>query len=139
MSALLLSSDLLVTARVASIAREIRLQVVVAATGDAALDRASSDPIRVILLDVATPGLNLADLVPRLRDAAQGGVAIIAFGPHVDDAVLEGARQAGCDKVLARGQFLNQVAAVLLPYVRVGLASYPRPQGAPQHDAVDVP
>jgi CheY-like chemotaxis protein len=120
-------------------ARELSFRVAMAATSEEALGRAASGDVRVILVDLATPGLNLVDLVPRLRDAGSAGLAIIAFGPHVDGAGLDAARQSGCDKVLARGQFLNQVAAVLLPYVRIGLAPSPRPQGEPQHDAVDVP
>lgn len=124
MSALLLSPDLLVSSRVASIAREISLPLAVAADCEAALDRVRGSALRLVLLDLATPGLDVADLVPRLREAAQSGLAVIAFGAHVDEAALAAARQAGCDRVLARGQFLNQVAAVLLPYVRIDLAPF---------------
>jgi hypothetical protein len=42
---------------------------------------------------------------------------IIAYGPHVDEALLADAKEAGCDEVLTRGQF-NKLFAELLAGAR---------------------
>ena len=38
---------------------------------------------------------------------------MIAYGPHVDEAVLADAAEAGCDQVLTRGQFNKQYPELL--------------------------
>ena len=73
----------------------------------------SERDVQLILLDLATPGLIAADWVSRLRSAGSETLSIVAYGPHVDAARLAEARQAGCDRVMARGQFLAQVTAIL--------------------------
>ena len=126
MSAVLVTSDLMVASRVTSVAKEISLPIVVVAQCDAAVQQAIESAARVMLVDLAMPGLQTAEWVSQLRGPGVWAGAIIAFGPHVDEAGLESARRAGCDKVLARGQFLNQLAAILLPYVRLKLAEHER-------------
>lgn len=46
-------------------------------------------------------------------EAAEPACQLIAFGPHVDETRLQQARDAGCQQVLPRGQFLRSVAAIL--------------------------
>lgn len=43
---------------------------------------------------------------------------ILAFGPHVDAALLARARQAGCDQVLARSAFMRDLPGLLEKHAR---------------------
>ncbi|MDQ1373520.1 MAG: hypothetical protein QOJ09_858, partial [Actinomycetota bacterium] len=49
-------------------------------------------------------------------DAVQGvaaGVRTIGFGSHVDRELLDAARAAGCDEVMARSEFFRRVRELL--------------------------
>jgi len=62
----------------------------------------------VVIVDLARFG----DAVATIRAAAPGA-RIVAFGPHVDDELLERARAAGADTVLARSLFFRDPAAAV--------------------------
>ena len=51
---------------------------------------------------------DVAGLVTSLRETHQSA-QIVAFGPHVQEALLTAATQAGCDKVMSRGQFHREM------------------------------
>ena len=67
----------------------------------------------IVLLDLNTPGLNPGELVSRLKMSANPPRAIVAFGPHVQEAKLAAAKAAGCDLVLSRGQFDAQFNSII--------------------------
>jgi DNA-binding NarL/FixJ family response regulator len=62
----------------------------------------------VVIIDLA----RFADVVAAIRAAAPTA-HMVGFGPHVDDELLQGARDAGVDSVLARSQFFRDPAAAL--------------------------
>jgi hypothetical protein len=66
-----------------------------------AVDELASTPARLVLLDVSRPGA--LDVVPRVT------APVVAFGSHVDDALLSAARAAGCRDVLPRSRFFRVV------------------------------
>jgi hypothetical protein len=45
--------------------------------------------------------------------AVPAGVRTIAYGSHVDTAVLDAARAAGCDEVLPRSAFFSHLPTLL--------------------------
>ncbi|WP_017925631.1 hypothetical protein [Thioalkalivibrio sp. HL-Eb18] len=65
------------------------------------------------------PTLIVVDLGARGEEAVSGwrerypDATIVAFGPHVEGAVLKAARQAGADEVVVRGKVADRVAAKL--------------------------
>ncbi|HJT30565.1 MAG TPA: hypothetical protein VJ783_00755, partial [Pirellulales bacterium] len=71
------------------------------------------DGVCLIILDLNTAALDLGELVPRLRSQLPSGVAIVAFGPHVHESKLAAAADAGCDRVLSRGQFHSRLDSLL--------------------------
>jgi hypothetical protein len=72
---------------------------------------AVSDPgVRLVVLDLSRPGV--LDVLPALAAAE---VRTIGFGSHMDRALLDGARQAGCDEVLARSAFFGRLREILDP------------------------
>ena len=62
----------------------------------------------VVLVDLSKRGV-----MDVLADIAAGGTRVIAFGSHVDHALLDAARAAGCDEVLPRSQFFRTLPALL--------------------------
>jgi hypothetical protein len=59
--------------------------------------------VRFVVVDLAHAGV--LDVLPRLRPAHTVG-----FASHVDKALLEAARAAGCDEVLARSAVFRRLA-----------------------------
>jgi hypothetical protein len=68
---------------------------------------ADASPGDVVLVDLARPAV-----LDALADVAEG-VRTIGFGSHVDRELLEAARQAGCDEVMARSEFFRRASELL--------------------------
>src|SRR5690242_17766779 len=117
MSSFLLSSDLTFPSQVTGAAQQLGLQLELAMSVPALLDKAAAAQAKTVILDLSTGGLNPADVVSKLRALPQPPQAIVAFGPHVQEERLEAARQAGCDLVLTRGQFHARMGDVLREYL----------------------
>ena len=72
------------------------------------------DPAACADADVVIVDLARHSQLPSPRCAAAAPSArIVAFGPHVDDELLAGARADGADVVLARSQFFRDPAAAV--------------------------
>lgn len=109
---LLLSDDLMFTSRVTGTARDFGLTVRAARNSETLLALAAEAMPACVLLDLANPGLQIDAVVARLRQGAQR-VAIVAYGSHVDTATLKAARAAGCDYVMPRSQFVEELPKAL--------------------------
>ena len=113
MSALLLTTDLATSSKVAGAATRQGVPLAVAMSVEALCDKAAAGTWDLVILDLGVAGLDLLTLVPRLRALSNPPRAILAFGPHVHEALLAAAREAGCDTVVSRGQFHVQVDRIL--------------------------
>lgn len=60
----------------------------------------------LVVVDLARPGA--LDALRRL-----GGTRSVGFASHVDRELIEAAREAGCDRVLARSQFFGSLPDLL--------------------------
>ena len=69
-------------------------------------DLAAAAAADVVVVDLSRPGV-LEAL------ASLAGVRTVGFGSHVDRALLDAARAAGCDEVLARSTFFARLPEVL--------------------------
>jgi DNA-binding NarL/FixJ family response regulator len=110
-TALFLSSDLMFTSRVLGAAKTLGLAVQLVADPKQLPERLAAD-CRLAMIDLSLDGLNLPAAVQALKAGAPQ-VCTVAFGPHVDEALLADAADAGCDLVLTRGQFNKQYAELL--------------------------
>jgi CheY-like chemotaxis protein len=112
MQAVLLSTDLMMisAAQGAADRHGVSLAVVSDAEQVVALCDAATP---LIAIDLRTPGLDVAALVPRVRRGATPQALIVACGPHVHTEALAAAAQAGCDEVITRGQFERRFDALL--------------------------
>ena len=109
MRVVLLSNDLMTCSQIEGAVRAGGSEISVATTASAAT--AEGDSPDVVILDLSTAG-DIAATVSQFRELASPP-RIIAFGPHVHAAKLAAAREAGCDDVFTRGQFLPNVANAL--------------------------
>ena len=110
---LLLSDDLIFTSRVAGTARDLGFTIKAARSAEALVALARAATPRCVILDLANPGLAVADLLRRLRDLGAPLPRVVAYGPHVDAAALRAAREAGCDPVLPRSKFVEELPRAL--------------------------
>lgn len=59
----------------------------------------------LVVVDLGRPGV--LDVVPALTGR------VVGFGSHVDRGLLDAARAAGCDQVLARSAFFSRLSELL--------------------------
>lgn len=114
MRAVLLSSDMMVSSRVTSAARQAQTGLAIALSV-ADLKDWLNEQTRLVMIDLSPTGLNIADAVAVIRTGAIAAT-IIAFGPHVEEELLAAARDAGCDVVMSNGQFHREQEALLRRY-----------------------
>jgi CheY-like chemotaxis protein len=112
-SVLLLTADLNVMSAATGAARLSGVELASVAAGDQLVERCARENARLVVLDLSAPGLNVESLVPALRAVGAEPPRIVAFGPHVHEARLAAARDAGCDEVMSRGRFHADINAVI--------------------------
>ncbi len=67
----------------------------------------------LVIVNLETRGLVIAELLTLLNAAAVPPSAVIAFGPHVHEERLQAARDAGCTEVVSKGKFHAQAAELI--------------------------
>ncbi len=110
-SILFVSEDLVFLSRLRGIADPLSYDVTFhcrAPGVERAVEELSPD---VLIVDLETPGLDIGSMMRTLPNATRPQV--LAYAPHVYEGRLNDARTAGCDYVLARGQFDLQVNDLL--------------------------
>jgi DNA-binding NarL/FixJ family response regulator len=111
MTAVLYSTDLVAASAAAGAAARVKTPLATALSLADLQTKLAAAPVRLVVVDLSTPGLNIHELVPILRAAAPSA-RILAFGPHVHEARLAAARTAGCDEVVSRGQFHSRMEQI---------------------------
>lgn len=101
-----LSRDLMFSAQVSGAARSAELDVRTVG----GVEQVEPAPSVVVILDLSMPGVNVAETVALLREQ---GACVIAVGPHVQEARLRAAADAGCDHVLSKGQASRELGELL--------------------------
>jgi DNA-binding NarL/FixJ family response regulator len=105
----LLCEDLIFTSRIVETARAQGVAVRAAKTPTELEALARQQPPRFIIVDLGHPGLVIGDLMAALHAACDPAPRVIAYGSHVDTAGLRAAREAGCDPVLPRSKFVEEL------------------------------
>ena len=109
---LLLSDDLIFTSRITGVASSLGLNVRAARSAEAILNLARRQPPHCVIVDLANPGLVLVDLMRQLGELVNSP-RVVAYGSHVDTESLRAARAAGCDPVLPRSKFVEELPTAL--------------------------
>ena len=102
MGVVVLATDLMDRSRISAAVPSARF---VRDPGALAAEAATAD---VVVVDLGIDGA-----LDVLADVAGVGVRTLGYGAHVDRDVLEAARAAGCQQVMARSAFFSQVAELL--------------------------
>lgn len=106
---LMLCDDLIFFSRVSGAARAAGLSVRMIRTAAELLAAARATPPGGVILDLHNPGLDLLALLAELKEACPVMPRVVAYGSHVEAATLRAAREAGCDRVLPRSQFVKEL------------------------------
>jgi CheY-like chemotaxis protein len=84
-----------------------------AADSEQALAACRDEGLRLVLIDLRLPGLDVAEFVGRVRGAKPQAARVVACGPHVHTHTLAAAAEAGCDEVITRGEFDRRIPSLL--------------------------
>jgi CheY-like chemotaxis protein len=112
-SGLLLCDDLLFASRIIGEARALGLSVKPARSLEKLLEFAGQETPTCVLVDLAFPSLGLPELFRRLGEVCRPLPRVMAYGSHVDAEGLRAARSAGCDPVLPRSKFVEELPHAL--------------------------
>jgi CheY-like chemotaxis protein len=113
----LLSDDLMFTSRITGTASALGLAVKPVRSLEALQALVAKQAPRCLLIDLSVAGSGLADLLQRLREAGFSMPRVIAYGSHVDAATLRAARELGCDSVLPRSKFVEELPRALAEWM----------------------
>ena len=110
---LLLSDDLMFTSRITATARQLGMEIVAVNTQATLEQLAERQSPRCMILDLSNPGLDVVALFRRLREICEPAPFVVGYGSHVDTATLRAAREAGCNVVLPRSKFVEELPQAL--------------------------
>ena len=110
---LLVSPDLMVTSRLAGLAREVPARIETLRSLDGAADEPRN--CRLAIIDLGAIEGDPAVIIARVRSilGAAADTVVAAFGPHVARQRLDDARAAGADHVVSRGEILGGFASLV--------------------------
>lgn len=103
---LVFCDDLIFTSKITATARARGLEAAVVRTQDSLIAKLRGNPVGCVVLDLHNATLDWATLFPALGESRP---KFVGFGSHVDVATLKAARDAGCDLVMPRSQFVNRL------------------------------
>jgi len=94
-------------------AKRVGLDVTLAKTEDEAVGKAKQNP-SLIIVDLNTTGLNSIELIKKLKtDESTRSFHIVGFVSHVQTDLRKQAQEAGCDEVIPRSAFSQNLPAIL--------------------------
>jgi CheY-like chemotaxis protein len=109
-------SDLMFTVKIQEAAKRAGVEPVFVKSENEALAEAKQHPA-VIILDLNNSTLKPLDVIAKLKnDEATSKVKLLGFVSHVQADLKEAAEEKGCDVVMPRSAFSQNLAAILKRY-----------------------
>ena len=105
-----LVDDLLFQMKLAETAKQLGVEVKVATNGEAFLGLMASEP-KLVIVDLNARSQPIA-AIEKLRQTRKD-VRVVGFLSHVQTELAAQARAAGCDEVLPRSSFTQNLATIL--------------------------
>ncbi len=108
-----LTADLLFQSRAASLAASANVRLIADRTTEKLIGKlADGDGVRLVIVDLT---LELSDLKTAIDSLTTHcpNATTVAYGPHVHEAKLQRAVEAGFDQVMTRGQFDRQMQSLI--------------------------
>ncbi len=106
-----LVDDLFFQAKLQETARQVGVELKTVATGDALLAEAQRSAPALLIVDLNARS-GAIEALERLR-AAGNQRPVVAFLSHVQVELAERAKAAGCQQVMPRSKFTQNLAAIL--------------------------
>jgi CheY-like chemotaxis protein len=111
---LVLLDNLFFAAKINQAAAKSGLKVDYAKKADKALEIARKGQPSLIIIDLDEARCSPLDLIKSLKgDEGLRSIPTLGFVSHINTGVQEEAREAGCDRVLARSVFDRDIASIL--------------------------
>jgi DNA-binding NarL/FixJ family response regulator len=107
-----LMDDIFFQMKVAETAKHLGIEFKVATNADALLGLLEPRP-QLVIVDLNARNQPI-DAIVKLR-AASKDIRVVAFLSHVQRELAEQARNAGCDEVMPRSSFTQNLAEILSP------------------------
>ncbi len=109
-------SDLLFTVKIQEAAKRLGLPVIFVKTREQAMAKAAENPL-LIILDLNDAGSTPLELIAALKnDDEKRAIPLIGYVSHVQVELRRAAAEQGCDLVVARSVFVEQLPALLERY-----------------------
>ena len=106
--------DLMFTSKIKTTANQIGVTVAFARSAENALAEMRKSPPSLVILDLNNARTNPLGIVAGMReDPALKAIHIVGYASHVQVDVINAARQAGVDDVMARSAFTQNLAEIL--------------------------
>jgi CheY-like chemotaxis protein len=105
-----LCSDLFFASEIQGTGELHGIAVRLADTDEQAIAAVSSNPTRLLVVDLRNPGLDCGQLIANLPEPRP---RVLGFYPHVQTEYLEAAQSAGFDEVVTRGRFSTDLIKFL--------------------------
>jgi PleD family two-component response regulator len=102
-------SDLMFTVKIQDAAKRAGIEAVFVTSQEKALAQARENPALVIL-DLNYAAVRPLELIVALK---QEGAHLLGFVSHVEAELIQAARNNGCDRVMARSAFSQNLPAIL--------------------------
>lgn len=104
--------DFLFRSKIRAVAKHVNAQIAFAQTPDEILAQAETTKPALVIFDLNSQKSDAVATIAALKQRA-GDVRVIAFASHVHVELIDAARKAGADQVLARSQFAGNLADIL--------------------------
>jgi len=105
--------DLFFTVKINESAKRAGLPVEFVKSEQDALEKAKTHPA-LIILDLNYAGVDPLNLVQRLKsEPATRGISVLGYVSHVQGELKQKAQEAGCNVVLARSAFSQNLSQIL--------------------------
>jgi CheY-like chemotaxis protein len=106
-------SDLMFTVKIQDAAKRAGLDAVFVTSQENALAQARENPALVVL-DLNYAAVEPVELIRKLKqEETTAKIHLLGFVSHVQTDLIQAARESGCDRVMARSAFSQNLPAIL--------------------------
>ena len=106
--------DLMFSSKIKTAASQLGVAVAFARSSGAALATMRERAPTLVILDLNNPRTDpLGTVAAMKRDPATASIRTVGYASHVQTEVIDAARQAGVDEVMARSAFTAKLAEIL--------------------------
>ena len=109
-------SDLMFMVKIQEAAKAAGVEAIFVKSKEDALARARDNPA-VIILDLNNSGVEPLDMITRLKsDEQTSTIDLLGYVSHVQTDLKQAAQERGCDMVIARSAFSQNLPTILRRY-----------------------